>query len=312
MTISENPTPLPNELTGGWPELDLEAIEESARLAHRRRRNRKIVSNTTRSVLLAILVAFSAFPVLWMVISSLRPPTELFQSPPSLLPTEFTGEWYEEAFRRSGVINWFVNSFTVAVFTTLITTVVSTLAGYALSRYNYPGRRVFMMALITAYLFPAILLLMPLYLLMSNYGLVGSLSGLTMAHVAITLPLGTWLMKSFVDSIPRELEEAAMVDGCKPLGAFLKVTLPLLKTGVATTMLFTFILSWDEFLFASVLSQGDTTTVPVGIQTFVSSFDIRWGAIMAVGTIVTLPVIILFFFLQSKFEKGLTMGSVKG
>lgn len=263
-------------------------------------------------VVLVLLLAFAAFPVLWMGVSSVRPATELFLSPPSLLPSALTLDWYREVFAGSNVTRWFLNSFVVAVVTTLITTVVATLAGYALSRYNYPGRRLFMVALVTAYLFPAILLLMPLYLLMSNVALVGTLPGLAIAHVAITLPLGTWLMRSFVESVPRELEEAALVDGCVPLTAFLRITVPLLRTGIATTMLFTFILSWDEFLFASVLSQGPNTTVPVGIQTFVSSFDVRWGAIMAVGTLVTLPIVLLFSFLQTKFEKGLTLGSVKG
>ena len=129
-----------------------------------------------------------------------------------------------------------------------------------------------MLLLVSAYLFPAILLLMPLYLMLSNYRLVGTLPAIVLAHVAITLPLATYLMKSFAESVPRELEEAALVDGCGPFAAFRRVTLPLLRTGLATTLLFSFILSWDEYLFASALSQGSTTTAPVGIQTFISSW----------------------------------------
>jgi ABC-type glycerol-3-phosphate transport system permease component len=257
------------------------------------------------------LVAFAVFPQLWMLISSFRPATELFVSPPSLLPTGFTLEWYQEAF-AGDALKWFANSLIVAAATSLISTTVGALAGYALSRFVYPGRRGFMLLLTSAYLFPAILLLMPLYLMLANYRLVGTLPAIVLAHLVITLPLSTFLMKSFVDSVPRELEEAALVDGCGPIGTFVRVTLPLLRTGLATTVLFSFILSWDEYLFASTLSNGATATVPVGIQTFISSFDVRWGAIMALGTLVTVPVVVLFVFLQRYFEKGITAGSVKG
>ncbi len=217
-----------------------------------------------------------------------------------------------EALGGSNVVRWFVNSLIVALATALISCTVGTLAGYALARFVFPGRRFFMLLLVSAYLFPAILLLMPLYLMLSNYRLVGTLPAIVLAHVAITLPLATYLMKSFVESVPRELEEAALVDGCGPFRTFLRVTLPLLRTGLATTLLFSFILSWDEYLFASALSQGSTTTAPVGIQTFISSFDVRWGAIMALGTLVTIPVLVLFVALQKNFEKGITAGGVKG
>lgn len=258
------------------------------------------------------LVVFAVFPQLWMLISSLRPATELFVSPPTLIPSGFTLEWYVEAFAGSNALRWFGNSLIVAVATSLISCTVGTLAGYALARFVYPGRKWLMLLLTSAYLFPAILLLMPLYLMLANYRLVGTLPAIVLAHLLITLPLSMWLMKSFVEAVPRELEEAALVDGCGPFRAFLKVTFPLLRTGLATTWLFSFILSWDEYLFAVTLSNGATATVPVGIQSFISSFDVRWGAIMALGTLVTVPVVVLFVFLQRYFEKGITAGGVKG
>lgn len=280
-----------------------------------RRRKRtagEVIGEIAGVVCLLLLLAFAVFPILWMAISSLRPASELFTSPPTLLPSGWTLEWYVEALGGSNVIRWFGNSLIVAAMTALISTTLGTLAGYALARFLYPGRRFFMLLLVSAYLFPAILLLMPLYLMLSNYHLVGTLPAIVLAHVAITLPLSTYLMKSFIESVPRELEEAALVDGCGPLRAFARVTLPLLRTGLATTLLFSFILSWDEYLFASALSQGSTATAPVGIQSFISSFDIRWGAIMALGTMVTIPVMVLFVSLQKHFEKGITAGGVKG
>lgn len=272
----------------------------------------KVVGNILGGLVTLALVAFAVFPQLWMLISSFRPPTELFISPPTLFPSAFTVEWYLEAFAGSNAFRWFGNSLIVAVATSLISCTVGTLAGYALSRFVYPGRKGFMLLLTSAYLFPAILLLMPLYLMLANYRLVGSLGAIVLAHLLITLPLSTWLMKSFVDAVPRELEEAALVDGCGPFRAFMKVTFPLLRTGLATTWLFSFILSWDEYLFAATLSNGQSATVPVGIASFVSSFDVRWGAIMALGTLVTVPVVVLFVFLQRYFEKGITAGGVKG
>ncbi|TDD71241.1 carbohydrate ABC transporter permease [Jiangella aurantiaca] len=265
-----------------------------------------------RVVALALIVLFACGPIVWMVLSSFRPPAELFQKPPQVMPRGWTGRWYEEVFAGSDVLRWFANSFTVSVATTLIAVTIGTLAAYALTRFDFPGRRTLLGSLVVAYLFPAILLLVPVYLMLSVLGLVGNLSGLVVAHLATTLPLAIWLMKSFVESVPRELEEAALVDGCSQLRAFALITVPLLRTGLATTALFVFILSWDEYLFASVLTQGDTMTVPVAIAGYVTSFDIRWGAIMALGTLVTLPIVVIFSLLQRLFEKGITSGSVKG
>ncbi|MBM2614887.1 carbohydrate ABC transporter permease [Actinoplanes sp. LDG1-06] len=264
-----------------------------------------------RVIALALIVFFAVGPLLWMVLSSLRPADQLFVSDPSLIPSGFTGEWYREVF-ASDALQWFANSLIVAVFATLISLVVGTTAGYAVTRFTFPGRRLLLIGLSVGYLFPAILLLVPLYLVLSSLGLVGGLTGIVIAHVTITLPLATWLMKSFVEAVPRELEEAAWVDGLGYFRGFLRVTLPLLRTGLATTAMFSFILSWDEYLFASVIAQGDNVTAPVAMAGFVTSFDIRWGAIMALSTLVTIPVVVLFFVLQRYYEKGLTAGGVKG
>jgi len=264
-----------------------------------------------RVVALALIVFFAIGPILWMMASSLRPAGELFQAHPSLVPSSVTFTWYQEVF-RTDALRWFANSFVVAVCTTAISLAVGTAAGYAVARFTFPGRRILLACLGISYLFPAILLLVPLYLVLAALGLVGGLAGIVIAHLTITVPLTTWLMKSFVEAVPKELEEAARVDGLGYLGGFLRITLPLLRTGLATTAMVAFILSWDEFLLASVIAQGDNVTAPVGMAGLVTSFDIRWGAIMALSTLVTIPVLVLFFVLQRYFEKGLTIGGVKG
>lgn len=289
----------------------VDEAREAARRQHAKRRS-KILPATLRLVGLSLVIVFAVGPLVWMVVSSFRPATQLFQSPPQLVTDGFTLEWYLEVLGRSQVLQWFTNSLTIAVSTTLLSVVFGTLGGYAISRYAFPGRNAFIGALLVSYLFPAILLLLPMYLLLSLLGLIGSIGGVVLAHLAVTLPLSIFLMRSFVDSVPRELEEAALVDGCNLFTAFLRVSLPLLRTGIATTCLFSFILSWDEYLFSSAIAQGEAMTVPVALAGFVTSFDIRWGAIMALSTLVTLPIVLLFAFLQRFFEKGLTTGSVKG
>lgn len=277
------------------------------------KRSRLRVFPTMGRVIGLSAVAFFAIgPLCWMVASSFRPETELFQDPPQLISSGITLDWYREVFVGSEVLKWFNNSFTIAVLVTVLSVVMGTLGGYAITRFIFPGRRVFMGALLMSYLFPAILLLIPMYLLLSYLNLIGTIAGVVLAHLAITLPLSIFLMASFANSVPRELEEAALIDGLGLFGAFLRVAIPLMRTGIATTCLFAFILSWDEYLFSSAIAQGKAITVPVALAGFVTSFDIRWGAIMALSTLVSLPIVLLFGFLERYFEKGLTMGSVKG
>lgn len=265
-----------------------------------------------RIVVLALFVVLAVGPIVWMVISSVRPAADLFQSPPELIPRNFTGEWYEEVFRRSDAPLWFRNSLVVAVAVTVVNAVVATLGAYSIVRFRYPGRRLLFGGLLASYIFPPVLLLVPVFLILSSARLVGNQFGIVAAHLITTLPFSVWLMRTFILGVPRDLEQAAMVDGCGYFGAFMRITLPLLKTGIVATSVFAFILSWNEYLFASVISSGDTTTVPVGIATFITSFDIRWGAIMALATAVTLPMILLFGVFQRQFSKGLTAGAIKG
>jgi ABC-type glycerol-3-phosphate transport system permease component len=207
---------------------------------------------------------------------------------------------------------WFFNSFTVAGATTLLNAGIGALAAHGISRFQYPGRRAFMGLLLLGYTFPVILLLIPLYLLLESLHLLGTLAGVILAHLVMTLPFSIWLMRSFILAIPRELEQAAVIDGCSEWGAFLRVTLPLARVGLVATSLFAFVLSWNEYLLASVITGGGTRTLPVGIAGFISAYDIHWGEIMALGTLVTVPIVVGFAVVQSYFEKGLLAGGVKG
>jgi multiple sugar transport system permease protein len=261
---------------------------------------------------LVAIVIFATAPLGWMVISSLRPAQELFTAPPRLFPQHVTIEWYREAFERSDARQWFLNSFVVASLTMVLNGAIGCLGAYSITRFRYPGRHIFQTALLSSYVLPPILLLVPLYMILRLLHLVGSLFGLVLAHLAMTLPFSVWLIRSFLLSIPLELEQAALCDGCSELGAFRRITLPLAKAGIVATSLFAYVLSWNEYLFASVLTQGSTKTLPAGIAQFVTSFDIRWGAIMAMGTFAALPIFLMFACLQGYFEKGILAGGVKG
>lgn len=263
-------------------------------------------------IILLLLVCFVGFPLLWMFVSSIKPATELFVRPPSIFPRVISFEWYKVIFMRTNAPRWFMNSFLIAFITMVLNIVISTLASYSIVRFKYPGRHVFIFGSLIGYVFPAILLLVPIYILINRLNLVGTYAGVIIPHLIQTLPFSIWLLRSFYSMIPKDLEEAAMLDGASNFGAFIRITLPLAAPGVLSTALFAFILSWNEYLFASVIATNDSVkTLPVGISTFIASFDIRWGEIMALGTITTIPVIIFFGIMQKYFVKGIIAGALK-
>lgn len=259
------------------------------------------------------LAIFIALPLLWMVISSLKPAIELFSSPPEILPDSFTTHWYEVVFTRTNAGSFFLNSFIVGSIATLVCLTIGTLAAYAITRFDFPGKSVFLIAALVTYLFPAIVLFVPIYLTLNSLGLINTIPGLVICHTILTFPFAVWMLKSFFETLPREIDEAAWVDGSSYLGTFVKIVLPLSLPGIFSVGIFVFVLSWNEFLFASiVMTSAQMKTIPVGISEFITSFDVRWGEIMALGTLATVPVVVLFSMVQRFFLRGVLSGAVKG
>lgn len=259
------------------------------------------------------LTAFIALPLLWMIISSLKPATELFTSPPEIFPETFTVHWYEVVFTgtEAGVFFW--NSFVVGVISTILCLTMGIFAAYAITRFDFPGKRVFLVAALVTYLFPAIVLFVPIYLILNSLGLIDTHIGLVVCHTILSFPFAVWMLKSFFDTLPKEIDEAAWVDGSSYLSTFVRIVLPLSLPGIFSVGIFVFVLSWNEYLFASIImASADMKTVPVGISEFITSFDIRWGEIMALGTLATLPVVVLFMLVQRYFLRGVLAGAVKG
>lgn len=253
------------------------------------------------------------FPIAWMALSSFKPGVELFTIPPKILPDNWSLEWYKQALENENVIHYFFNSLYIASIVMIVDMVIGSMTAYSLTRFHFRGRKVILMCVLAAYCIPPIMLMLPLYRIMNTLQLSGSHIGVITGHLTVTLPFSVWLMVSFFKKLPQEIDEAATMDGASVWQTFYKVDLPLCISGVLSTGIMAFIMSWNEFLLSSVLvNQESMKTLTVGIANYISSTHIDWGVIMALGTITTLPVIILFAVVQKYFVEGMTAGAVKG
>lgn len=252
------------------------------------------------------------FPVYWMVISSLKTPDDLFSIPPKLLPAQMTLESYENVIINSDIPRYLLNSFIIATLTTLVALLICVLAAYSFTRFEYPGKHLTLMAMLFSYIIPPVLLFLPFYIILSKLGLINTYIGIIVAHLTLVTPFLLWQLMPFFKSIPRSLEEAAMIDGASIYQVLLKIVLPLAVPGIVSSGIFAFTLSWNEYLYASVIMNGEAhRTLPIGISAFVSSHDIRWGSIMASSVLAAIPVVIIFRIIQNYFIEGMTAGAVK-
>lgn len=262
----------------------------------------------------ALLGLWSFFPIYWMVVSSLRPERDLFAAP-KLIPDRI--DWKLTSYRNLLELTdyplQFANSVVVALFVVVITLFVSVIIAYVVTRYRIPGKTAMISSMLYAYMFPPLLLAIPLLSIFARMGLADHLIAVILAHCTLTIPLGVWMLWGFFKAMPFDLEEAAMVDGCSRAGAFFRVVLPLSAPGIITVSIFSFLLSWTDYVFSFVLVNSDTNkTLPVGLASILGSFDARWGELMAGATLITVPLFILFMFLSKYFIKGLAAGAVKG
>lgn len=261
-----------------------------------------------------LALLWSVFPIYWMIISSLRKPANLFD-PPSLWPREIDWDFesYVTLLQLTDYPQQFLNSVVVASVVVVITLVLSIIIAYTVTRYRMPGRHFIIGSMLYAYMFPPLLLAIPLLSILANLGLANSLAAIIIAHCVLTLPLGTWLFWGFFKSMDFNIEEAAMVDGCTRIGAFVRIILPISLPGVVTVAMFSFLLSWNDYVFALVLTSSDATkTLPVGLASILGSFSARWGEVMAGATLIALPLFAVFAFLSRYFIQGLAAGAMKG
>lgn len=266
-------------------------------------------------LLLMIAVIISVFPVLWILSTSFKPRAEVFSTELHFIPETFTWENYVHVLTRSDGIflTWMGNSFLIALLTALISLFLSTTAAYAISRFRFRGKKVISFGFFFTQMFPGALLIIPLYKIINGMGLLNSYAGLILAYATVAVPFCVMMMKSFFDTIPYELEEAARVDGLTHFGTFYRIVLPLALPGLAVTTFYSFITAWNEFLFAlTFMSEQKMYTLPIGLQQFVNQFNTDYHYMAAGAIIVTLPVMIVFLWIQRYMIAGLTSGGTKG
>jgi ABC-type glycerol-3-phosphate transport system permease component len=260
-----------------------------------------------------LIVAIVAFPLFWMIASSFKPRTELYAFPPTFFPAIPTFANYIELLTKTSFSTYFKNSLIVAAGATILSMVIGSLGGYALSRFRYPGFRAFSLLTLLAYMLPSIMLVIPLYVTIGNLGLVDTLESLIITNTTFTLPFALWLMRAYFATIPIELEEAAMIDGATRFQAILKVIIPLGLPGIVSTSIFAFTHSWNEYLYALVFIHSDSLrTLPPGMGTFIQMDSVyQWGVLMAGSVLITIPVLIFYMLVQRNLVSGLTEGGVK-
>ena len=262
-----------------------------------------------RLLWLGVGMIFVAFPLYWMATTALTPRAELFKPPYPLLRATYSFENISELLSATQFLTFMNNSLLVALGTVVVNVVAATLAGYGLSRFEFRFKKVFAAATLWTYMFPPILLALPLYLIFSSVNLRNTYSGLILAHVSLSLPLNIWIMWQYFQVVPRSLEEAAWTSGASRLRALWEICLPSALPGILSAAIFSFALSWNDFAFAFIL-QTDTAmyTLPVGLATFVEQSAIHWGLIMASSLIVAIPTFALVFFLQRYLMHGFALG----
>ena len=261
---------------------------------------------------LALFYLCLLLPIAWLVLSSFRN-SDSIQSG-RLLPawSELTFQNYLETFQISNFITYLVNSFVIAFSVMVLTVFLGSLGAYALSRFTLKGKRLFMMAALLPQFFPYVLVLIPFYVLMSNLNLVDSHLGLILTHTSITLPFALWMLTGYFNAIPRELDQAALIDGCSRFGVLFRILYPVAIPGLVVAGFFAFVVSWGDYLFVSILSQSNQTqTLPIGLQTFMSSLQVRWGLITAGTVLAIIPTVVFFSIVQRRLVSGLTAGAVK-
>jgi len=265
-----------------------------------------------RHSLLLVFVAISVYPVLNVLSISLRPQNRLRSTDLAIIPSDWTWNNYIQLFTTQPFLTWMGNSLLVSLAVTVLGVSLATIGGYSLSRFRFAGRKGFLLSVLVTQMFPATMLMLPLYLMIARLNLINSFFGLLIFYTATALPFCLWQMKGFYDTIPTALEEAARIDGCSRWSAFRNVTLPLAVPGIVITALFSFMTAWSEYLVAAqVLQDADLFTLPLGLKSFQATMSTQWGLYAAAALLVSIPAVLIFMFLCPYLVSGLTAGSVK-
>lgn len=263
-------------------------------------------------LLVAFILLIYVFPYAFLVSTSFKPPQDALEIPPTLLPQRISLQNYSNIGKFPAVQRSFSNSIIIAMLSTAISITLAVPAAYGIARYSKWAGKLFLILALVTRLIPAVSIGIPLFAIMRSLRLIDTHIGVALAHSTISVPLAIWLLASFMESIPRELDEAARVDGCSRFGALFRVIIPVAAGGIGVTAIFVFLASWNEFLFSLLLSSVGVKTAPIAIAEFKTQYGIQWGTMTSLAVLYSLPVIVFSLLMQKRIVAGMTMGAVKG
>jgi arabinogalactan oligomer/maltooligosaccharide transport system permease protein len=276
-------------------------------------KKKKLLINAAIYFVLTIFTVIVLYPIINVFTISIRPDNRLLSTSLDIIPENATFKQYVELFTNRPFLLWAWNSFLVSAVVTLTGVVLASTAGYAISRFKFVGKNASMLGLLTTQMFPATMLLLPMYIMLIKLHLLNSYLGIIIVYSATALPFCVWQMKGYYDTIPFSLEESARIDGCNKWQAFYKIILPLAAPALVITALFSFMTAWSEYIVAAqVLQDTELYTLPLGLKSFQSNLTTEWGLYAAAALVVSIPVVVLFIGLSKWLVSGLTLGSVKG
>lgn len=270
---------------------------------------KKILSYLT----LTIVSALTAFPVIWMILMSVRPNVEVFSIPPTIIPRKFTLQAYTQVLSNSTYMRFFLNSYIVGLMVTLVSIIVATFAGYGFSRFKFQGGRLMNVFIVSTQMVPPITLLIPYFAMIVKVNLYDTYGGLIVTYASFSLPYAILMMTAYFNTIPKELDEAAIVDGASRFRVLRSIVFPAAVPGIIATGVYTFLLAWNEFLFALTLTRStNMRTVPVGISMLMGEHAYNWNTMLSISMLGSIPVLLMFVITQKYFISGLAAGAVKG
>ena len=272
-----------------------------------------ILTRTLFWATIAVALVVTLFPIYWMVNTSLKPSEEIFLSPPTFYSVNWNFDAYFEVLGGRPILRYLLNSFIVAAGTTVVAVSLSALVAYGFTRFRIPFATAFIVFLIFTKMLPETLLIIPYFQLMSKLGLINTYLSLILAYSSFALPFAAWILIGFFRSIPNELDEAAMIDGASRLDTFLRVVLPLARPGLVAVAMFTFLLAWNAYVFALVLTtDADMFVISVGVANLVGEYQVEWNELMAAALLGALPVLVIFSILNRHLVEAITAGALKG
>ena len=282
-------------------------------VARRARRRPVSIGLVVRYAALVGTIILTVFPLAWLVITSLRNSSEIFASPAHILPGAITFNQYVSVFSQYGLANYLWNTIIVSLATVASVTILAIPCAYAIARFRLPGQKLVVSLLLIMRMIPVVALAIPLFAVFAKLGMLDTLSALILTHTAAKLPIAIWLLMGFIQDLPKEIEESALMDGAGTLRILVQIVSPLIAPGIGASAVITFLFTWNDLLIALTLTSSERAqTLPVGLTNFVSQFGIDWGAMSAAGVLMVIPTLIFVWFAQGLLVKGLVAGAVRG